>query len=133
MNLNIEQDVQLLKDVLKIGDGPNNKALYYFRASSMLLQAGVKAGLCLHDIANICCRNDNAGEIPSKLELIVDKSLELALLAIENGKWHPSFTSRALEHQIAAFGINIKRFLMSTSSAELNNTTNVQLLTNARK
>lgn len=119
-NLSIEQDVQLLKNILKISDGPKSKALYYFRASSMLLQAGVKAGLSLYEIAIICCRNDNAGEQPSKLELIVDKSLELALLAIENGKWHPSLASRALEHQLTASNVHNKLFLKSTSSAELN-------------
>jgi hypothetical protein len=86
----------------------------------MLLQAGVKAGLSIYDIANRCCRSDNAGEEPSKLELIVDKSLELALLAIENGKWHPSLASRALEHQLAASSVHNKFFLKSTSSAELN-------------
>jgi len=96
-NLNIEQDVQILKDVLKI----RPKALDFFRASSMLLQAGVRAGLCLYDIAHLCCRNDNNGEVPSKLEMLIEKSFELAISAVENGKWHHSAASRALEHQLA--------------------------------
>lgn len=96
-NLNIEQDVQILKDVLKI----RPKALDFFRASSMLLQAGVRAGLCLYDIAHLCCRNDNNGEVPSKLEMLIEKSFELAISAVENGKWHHSAALRALEHQLA--------------------------------
>jgi hypothetical protein len=88
----------------------------------LLLQAGVKTGLSIYDIANKCCRSDNAGEEPSKLELIVDKSLELALLAIENGKWHPSLASHALEHQLAASSVHNKLLLKSTSRTELKTT-----------
>lgn len=96
LNLDIEADVRLLQERLNIG----SDAIDYFRASSKLLQAGVKAGLRLYDIAIMCCRNDDAGEVPSKLESLVSMSTELATSAVENGRWHHAAASRALAEQL---------------------------------
>merc|ERR1719330_2216960 len=52
-SLDIEADVKMLRERLRLP----LKALDYFRASSKILQEGVKAGLTLYDIAIICCRN----------------------------------------------------------------------------
>lgn len=57
LNLDIEKDVHMLREKLDIPKG----ALDYFRASSTLLQQGVKVGLTLYEIAVLCCRNDDAG------------------------------------------------------------------------
>lgn len=96
LGLDIEADVRLLQERLHIG----TEALDYFRASSKLLQAGVKAGLTLYDIAVMCCRNDNVGEVPSKLEMLVSMASELSTSAVENGRWHHAAASRALEDQL---------------------------------
>ena len=40
----------------------DDRALDIFRASSKILQAGVRSGLCLYDIALTCCRHDDAGK-----------------------------------------------------------------------
>lgn len=61
LGLDIEADVRVLRERLHI----RSEALDYFRASSTLLKAGVKAGLTLYDIAVICCRNDDAGKTGS--------------------------------------------------------------------
>jgi len=96
LGLDIEADVRLLKERLHI----RSEALDYFRASSKLLQAGVKAGLTLYDIAVMCCRNDDAGEVPSKLELLMSMAGELTTFAIENGRWHHAAASRALSEKL---------------------------------
>ena len=49
---------------------------------------GAKAGLSLYDIAIMCCRNDNAGEVPFKLEVLAAVASELASSAVENGHYH---------------------------------------------
>jgi len=97
LNLDIEADVRLLQERLNIC----SKAIDYFRASSRLLQAGVRAGLSLYEIACICCRNDDLGEIPSKLEMLFSMASELAVCAIENGRWHHTTASRALVEQLS--------------------------------
>lgn len=79
-------------------------ALDYFCASSSILKAGVRAGLSLYEIAIMCCRNDNLGEIPSKLEMLFSMAAELAASAIENGRWHHAAASRALEEQLSPKG-----------------------------
>ena len=89
LNLNIEEDVRMLRHKLKIG----TTALDYFRSSSGLLQAGVKAGLSLYDIAHACCRSDDIGEVPSKLEILANQAAEIAMSAVESGKWHHSAAS----------------------------------------
>ena len=75
-----------------------------FRASSRILKAGVQAGLTLYDIAVMCCRNDDLGEIPSKLEILYSMAEELSLSALENGRWHHSAASRALAEQLSPRG-----------------------------
>lgn len=98
LNLDIEADARVLHERLNIGE----KAIDNFRASSMLLKAGVKAGLCLYDIAVLCCRNDNLGEIPSRLEAVTSMASEIALKALKIDKWQPSTVSRALEAQLSS-------------------------------
>jgi hypothetical protein len=68
------------------------------------LKAGVKAGLTLYDIAVMCCRNDNLGEAPSKLEMLFSMAEELANSAIENGRWDHAAASRALAEQLTPKG-----------------------------
>jgi len=96
LSLDIEKDARVLKERLNI----SREALDYFCASSSILKAGVRAGLTLYDIAVMCCRNDNMGEIPSKLEMLFSMAAELAGSAIENGRWHHAAASRALEEQL---------------------------------
>ena len=96
LNLDIEADARLLHERLNICE----EAIDIFRASSSLLKAGVKAGLTLYDIAVMCCRNDNQGEIPSKLERFSSMASELSSIAIENEKWHHTAASRAIEDQL---------------------------------
>jgi hypothetical protein len=96
LNLDIEADARLLHERLNICE----EAIDIFRASSSLLKAGVKAGLTLYDIAVMCCRNDNLGEIPSKLERFSSMASELSSIAIENEKWHHATASRAIEDQL---------------------------------
>lgn len=100
LNLDIEKDARLLRERLNI----SRDALDIFCASSSILKAGVRAGLSLYDIAIMCCRNDNMGEEPSKLELLFSMASELAESAIENGRWHHAAASRALEEQLAPQG-----------------------------
>jgi hypothetical protein len=95
-NLDIEADAQLLRDELNIGQ----EAIDYFRASSALLKAGVKAGLTLYDIAILCCRSDNLAEVPSMMEKLFSMASELAHAAVENERWHHGAASRALVEQL---------------------------------
>jgi hypothetical protein len=76
------------------------EAIDYFRASSALLKAGVKAGLTLYDIAIMCCRNDNLAEIPSMMEKLFSVASELAYAAVENERWHHAAASRAIAEQL---------------------------------
>ena len=94
--LDIEEDAQLLSERLNICQ----EAVDYFRASSSLLKAGVKAGLTLYDIAILCCRNDNLGEVPSMLEKLLDMASDLAYIALENERWHHTAASRAIVEQL---------------------------------
>lgn len=109
----------MLKEQLNIGE----KAINYFRASSKLLQAGVKAGLSLYDIAIMCCRNDNAGEVPSKLEVLTSMAFELASSAVVNGRWHHAAASKALADQLSPEGGSLLQspihFFKSVSSIDL--------------
>lgn len=95
-SLDIEADAQLLRDQLNIGQ----EAIDYFRASSALLKAGVKAGLTLYDIALLCCRNDNLAEVPSMMENLFSMASELAHAAVENDRWHHSEASSAIVDQL---------------------------------
>lgn len=36
----------------------------------------------------MCCRHDDAGEVPSKLEVLTKMASELVTSAVENGRWH---------------------------------------------
>eukprot|EP00566_Odontella_aurita_P004884 CAMPEP_0113551510 /NCGR_PEP_ID=MMETSP0015_2-20120614/14563_1 /TAXON_ID=2838 /ORGANISM="Odontella" /LENGTH=789 /DNA_ID=CAMNT_0000452407 /DNA_START=742 /DNA_END=3111 /DNA_ORIENTATION=- /assembly_acc=CAM_ASM_000160 len=96
LGLDIEADVRVLRERLHI----RSEALDYFRASSTLLKAGVQAGLTLYDIAVLCCRNDDAGEVPSRLEGLMSMATELTTAAIENGRWHHAAATRALAEQL---------------------------------
>ena len=100
LNLNIEKDARILKERLNIC----SKALDYFCASCSILKAGAKAGLTLYDIAVMCCRNDNLGEVPSKLEILFSMAAELAESAVENGRWGHAAASRALAEQLTPKG-----------------------------
>uniref|UniRef100_A0A6U5NS36 Uncharacterized protein n=1 Tax=Grammatophora oceanica TaxID=210454 RepID=A0A6U5NS36_9STRA len=108
LNLDIDKDARMLKERLNISE----EALGYFRASSKLLQEGVKAGLSLYEIASMCCRNDNMGEHPSKLEQLTAMAQELATSAVENGRWHHSAASRALVDQLTPTAVDDRRLLL---------------------
>mmetsp|Transcript_17916 Transcript_17916/g.22292 ORF Transcript_17916/g.22292 Transcript_17916/m.22292 type:complete len:611 (-) Transcript_17916:18-1850(-) len=97
LNLDIEADVRLLEDNLRIG----KESLNYFRASCKLLQVGVQEGLSLYDIAVICSRQDSAGLIPSPFEKMYNKAKQLSAPTTENERWHYTAASHALEHQLA--------------------------------
>jgi hypothetical protein len=100
LKLNIEKDARVLQERLNICQ----EALDYFCASCSILKAGVKAGLTLYDIAVMCCRNDNLGEAPSKLEMLFSMAEDLAESAIENGRWDHVAASRALAEQLTPRG-----------------------------
>lgn len=95
--LNIEADARLLKERLNM----RPEVLHCFRVSNMILQTGVKSGLSLYEIATMCCRNDGAGERPSRLEILSSMAIELATSAVENGRWHHSAASNALVDQLS--------------------------------
>lgn len=109
--------MRLLKETLNI----QGAAIDYFRASSKVLIEGVKAGLTLYEIATLCCRNDNMGAIPSRLEVMTEIANELSTLAAGNGRWHHTTASRAIAEQLSpATGVNtppISRVFKSASSA----------------
>ena len=100
LNLDIEKDAKMLRDCLNI----SNEALAYFYASSSILKAGTKAGLSLYEIAVMCCRNDNLGEIPSKLEVLFGMAGDLAKSAIRNNRWGLAVASRAIQEQLSPHG-----------------------------
>jgi hypothetical protein len=86
----------MLKERLNVGE----EAIDYFRASSLILKAGVKAGLSLYQIAIMCCRNDDMGEEPSLLERLTDMAGELAEQVVGNDQWHHATASRAVVDQL---------------------------------
>lgn len=96
-NLDINKDAQILRERLNICD----EALDYFYASASILKAGAQAGLSLYEIAIMCCRNDNEGVVPSKLEILVGMAGELAQSAILNDRWGHAAASRALVEQLS--------------------------------
>jgi len=100
LNLDIEKDAKMLRDCLNI----SNEALAYFYASSSILKAGTKAGLTLYEIAVMCCRNDNLGEVPSKLECLFGMAGDLAKSAIRNDRWDLAVASRAIHDQLSPHG-----------------------------
>mmetsp|Transcript_13216 Transcript_13216/g.21291 ORF Transcript_13216/g.21291 Transcript_13216/m.21291 type:complete len:767 (-) Transcript_13216:126-2426(-) len=100
LNLDIDKDARILRERLNIC----SEALDYFYASSSILKAGTKAGLSLYEIAIMCCRNDNLGEVPSKLEVLFGMAGELAESAIRNDKWGHAAASRALAEQLSPHG-----------------------------
>ena len=99
-NLDIEKDAKMLRDCLNI----SNEALAHFYASSSILKAGTKAGLSLYEIAVMCCRNDNLGEVPSKLEVLLGMARDLAKSAIRNDRWDLAVASRAIHDQLSPHG-----------------------------
>lgn len=100
LNLDIEKDAKMLSDQLNIC----SEALAYFYASSSILKAGTKAGLSLYEIAVMCCRNDNLGEVPSKLEVLFSMAGDLAKSAIRNDRWGLAVASRAIQDQLSPHG-----------------------------
>mmetsp|Transcript_5716 Transcript_5716/g.16351 ORF Transcript_5716/g.16351 Transcript_5716/m.16351 type:complete len:782 (+) Transcript_5716:858-3203(+) len=100
LNLDIEKDAAMLRDRLNIC----SEALAYFYASSRILKAGTKAGLSLYEIAVMCCRNDNLGEVPSKLEVLFGMAGELAESAIRDDRWGLAVASKALQEQLSPHG-----------------------------
>lgn len=94
--LDIEYDARILRERLNVAD----EAIDYLRASTLVLKAGVNAGLSLYEIAAMCCRNDNLAEKPSLLEHLTSLASELSHIALENEDWHHTTASRALEEQL---------------------------------
>jgi hypothetical protein len=94
--LDIDADALLLKERLNICD----EAIDYFRASSLILKAGVEAGLSLYQIAVMCCRNDNLAQEPSLLERLTALAAELAEQCVDNDNWHHTTASRAVVDQL---------------------------------
>ena len=82
LNLDIEKDVSILKDRLNIDDATCD----VFRAANALLVKGVRAGMSLYEIANMCCRTDDLGEVPSTLEKILVNAADLSYHAVDNEK-----------------------------------------------
>lgn len=122
MKIDIDADCQLLKETMNI----QGEALDYFRASNKLLKEGVKSGLSLYEIAVLCCRNDDLGEAPSKLEMLTEMATELATSAVQNGKWHHSAASSAIAEQLSpevatwsSHKAPTPRFFKSASSADM--------------
>lgn len=116
LNLDIEADSRILLEQLNIA----SEAVDIFRASTMILKAGVRAGLTLYDIAVMCCRNDDMGEVPSRLEMLFSVAEDLSLSALENGRWHHSAASRALADQLTPHGgpqISQRRSSMGSGSS----------------
>ena len=119
--MDVEADAMMLKERLNICE----EAIDYFRASSLILKAGVQAGLSLYQIAVMCCRNDVLGEEPSLLERLTDMAAELSQQVVENDQWHHTMASRAVVDQLtphrmsylAPFGFK-GRFSRSVSSGE---------------
>jgi hypothetical protein len=117
-NLDIDSDCRLLKETLNI----QGAALDFFRVSNKILKEGVKAGLSLYEIAIMCCRNDDLGEVPSKLEILTEMASELATSALNNGRWNHAAASRAIAQQLSPGNIagqSSPRFFSSTSCADL--------------
>ena len=119
--LDIEADALMLKERLNICE----EAIDYFRASSLILKAGVEAGLSLYQIAVMCCRNDDLGEEPSLLERLTVMAAELSEQVVGNDMWHHATASRAVVDQLTpkrATYINpigfASRFPRSVSSGE---------------
>ena len=119
-DIDIDADCQLLKEKLNI----HGAALDYFRVSNLLLKKGVESGLSLYEIAILCCRNDDLGEVPSKLEMLTRMASELATSALQNGRWHHAAASRAIAEQLSPgssiwSSISNSRIFKSASSADM--------------
>mmetsp|Transcript_6190 Transcript_6190/g.8180 ORF Transcript_6190/g.8180 Transcript_6190/m.8180 type:complete len:792 (-) Transcript_6190:206-2581(-) len=96
-SLDVEADCQLLEERLHL----DKKSLNIFRASTNLLKAGTEAGLSLYNIARLCSRYDDAGEIKSRLEVLISMAGEISSAAVQNGKWDHVVASKALEAQLS--------------------------------
>lgn len=84
--------MSILKDRLNIDDATCD----VFRASCNLLIKGVRANLSLYEIANMCCRTDDLGEIPSTLEKILLNAADLSYHAVDNEKFSHRVASKAI-------------------------------------
>lgn len=103
LNLDIQKDARVLREHLNV----SSDALDFLYASSSILKAGVVAGLSLYEIAIMCCRNDNLGETPSKLEVLFEMAREIAYNSVKNGRWHHAAASRALAEQLSPQGASL--------------------------
>lgn len=96
LELDVDADCQVLEERLHL----SAEALDIFKASSMLLQEGIKADLSLYDIAMLCHRSDDTGDVASRLEIMMSMANELASTALKNDRWGHDIASRALEEQL---------------------------------
>jgi hypothetical protein len=124
LSLDIDADAAMLKEQLNF----NEKAIDYFRASSKLLQEGTRAGLTLYDIAIMCCRNDDAGEIPSKLEVLTSMASELATSAVQNGRWNHAAASKALADQLSPDGGSLLKHTKESSKGFFKSVSSINLV-----
>mmetsp|Transcript_18045 Transcript_18045/g.37562 ORF Transcript_18045/g.37562 Transcript_18045/m.37562 type:complete len:851 (+) Transcript_18045:320-2872(+) len=97
LNLDIEKDVSILKDRLNIDDATCD----VFRAANALLVKGVRAGMSLYEIANMCCRTDDLGEVPSTLEKILVNAADLSYHAVDNEKFSHRVASKAIMSRLS--------------------------------
>merc|ERR1712238_331525 len=56
------------------------------------------------EISVMCCRNDNLGEVPSKLEALFGTANDLAESAIRNDRWDHAVASRAIQEKLSPNG-----------------------------
>lgn len=78
-------------------------APFYLIASSKVLQEGVKAGLTLYDISSLCYRDDFIDfetKVPSPLEVIVARSLELTVPLFKESEHSLASASRAIVDEL---------------------------------
>mmetsp|Transcript_17017 Transcript_17017/g.25751 ORF Transcript_17017/g.25751 Transcript_17017/m.25751 type:complete len:711 (-) Transcript_17017:73-2205(-) len=125
MNIDVDAECRMLKETLNI----QGAELDYFRASNKFLKDGISSGLSLYDVAILCCRNDDLGESPSKLEMLTEMAKELATSAVGNGRWHHAAASRAIVEQLSLEN-NVwsqapaKRVIKSASSIDISSLLN---------
>jgi hypothetical protein len=78
LELDTEKDALMLSEKLNLRES----CLRIFKVVGSLLVEGTKAGLTLHDIANLIVRHDL--DVPSVLEKVIARAGELAQAAMEN-------------------------------------------------
>jgi len=96
LGLDIDSDCQVLEERLHL----STEVLDIYRASTKLLQEGIKADLTLYDIGMLCSRTDDMGDVESRLETMMSSADDLALSALKNDRWGHVAASQALEDQL---------------------------------